>query len=277
MTNLSELHVNARQTRRNVVKMGAILTSAAVASFATVKDGAAKDKDKDNDNDKDEGKGDVDVRCLIRGTTIKTADGDRKIEELAIGDLLPTMFGGLRPIQWIARYPLKKSEPSKPWVKGVLPVRISRSALAPDVPHTALYVTAGHCLCLDGLLVPVGNLINGTSIRRDERDCDELEYFNIKLESHDLIYAEGAAVETIVNVDESAVNFAEYFRRYGVPDTQETPCAPLVTYGGGRGEFKSRVRSAMSPWLDRREPLDVIRDRLEERGVALSRQSETVC
>ena len=79
MTNLSELHVNARQTRRNVVKMGAILTSAAVASFATVKDGAAKDKDKDND--KDEGKGDVDVRCLIRGTTIKTADGDRKNEE----------------------------------------------------------------------------------------------------------------------------------------------------------------------------------------------------
>ena len=206
-----------------------------------------------------------------------TADGERKVEDLAIGDLLPTMFGGLRPIQWIGRYPLKKSDPSKPWVKGALPVRISRSALAPNVPHTDLYVTGAHSLFLDGLLVPVGNLINGTSIRCDERDCDELEYFNIKLESHDVIYAEGAAVETIVNVDESAVNFVEYFRRYGVPDTQETPCTPLVTYGGGRGEFKSRIRSAMSPWVDRREPLDVIRDRLEERGLALSRQSETVC
>jgi Hint domain-containing protein len=45
----------------------------------------------------------------MRGTAIKAADGDRKIEELAIGDLLPTTFGGLRPIQWIAHYPLKKS------------------------------------------------------------------------------------------------------------------------------------------------------------------------
>jgi hypothetical protein len=269
MTNNREnLSSGAQRTRRNIMKMGVVLASSAVASLAMVKDGAAKDKDKD--------KGGGDPRCLIRGTTIKTADGDRKIEELVIGDLLPTMFGGLRPIQWIARYPLKKSEPSKPWVKGVLPVRISRSALAPDVPHTDLYVTKGHCLFLDGLLAPAGSLINGTSIRRDERDCDELEYFNIKLESHDVIYAEGAAVETIVNVDESAVNFAEYFRRYGVPDTLEAPCAPLVTYGGGRGEFKSRIRSAMSPWLDRREPLDVIRDHLEERGIRLLRQQELV-
>jgi hypothetical protein len=277
MTNLNELHLNARRTRRNVVKMGAILTSAAVASLATVKDGAAED---DNGQGKDKGqhKGEGgDVHCLMRGTTIKTADGDRKIEDLAIGDLLPTMFGGLRRIQWIARYPLKKSDPSKPWVKGVLPVRVSRSALAPDVPHTDLYVTGEHSLFLDGLLVPVGNLINGASITRHERYCDELEYFNIKLESHDVIYAEGAAVETIVNVDESAVNFAEYFRKYGVPETDETRCAPYASYGGGRGEFKSRIRSAMSPWLDRREPLDVIRDRLEERGLALSRQSETVC
>jgi Hint domain-containing protein len=132
------------------------------------------------------------------------------------------MFGGLRPIQWIGRYPLKKSDPSKPWVKGVLPVRISRSALAPDVPHTDLYVTAPHSLFLEGFLVPVGDLLNGTSITRNECDCDELEFFHIKLESHDIIYAEGAPVDTLLNVDERAVNFAEYFRRYGVPETQGT-------------------------------------------------------
>ena len=89
-----------------------------------------------------------------------------------------------------------------------------------------------------------------------------------------MIYAEGAAVETIVNVDESAVNFAEYFRKYGVPETDETHCAPFASYGGRRGELKSRIRSAISPWFDRREPIDMIRDRLEERGIALSRQLE---
>ena len=79
--------------------------------------------------------------CFLKGTKILTAEGERKIEDLAIGDLLPTMFGGLRPIQWIGRYPIKRSVPSKPWVKDALPVRIARSALAPDVPHSDLYVT----------------------------------------------------------------------------------------------------------------------------------------
>jgi Hint domain len=269
MTNVQE-NPGAQRTRRNIMKMGVVLASAAVAransahaaNLSVVCNTPAARNFLCN--------------CLLRGTKIRTAEGERKVEDLAIGDMLPTMFGGLRPIQWIARYPLKKSDPSKPWVKDALPVRISPSALAPDLPHADLYVTGGHYLFLDGLLVPVGNLINGTSIRRDERDCDEMEFFHIKLENHDVIYAEGAPVDSLLNVDESAVNFAEYFRRYGAPETRETPCVPFVTYGGGRGEFKSRIRSAMSPWLDRREPLDVIRDHLEERGIALSRQLEAV-
>ena len=61
-------------------------------------------------------------------------------------------------------------------------------------------------------------------------------------------------------------------------ERRRTGCSlcPAVSYGGERGELKSRLRSAISPWLDRREPIDVIRDRLEERGLALSRQLEPV-
>ena len=190
--------------------------------------------------------------------------------------MLPTHFGGIRPIRWIGRYPFKKSDPSKPWVKDALPVRIARSALAPEVPHSDLYVTGEHALFIEGVLIPVGNLINGTTITRQEaRECDELQYFNIKVEGHDVIYAEAAPVETLRDVDESAVNFAEYFRKYGIPRTQETRCAPYISFGGSRGELKSRVRSAISPWLDRREQIDVIRDRLEERGLAFPRQLES--
>ena len=213
---------------------------------------------------------------FLKSTTILTADGGRKIEDLASGDLLPTQFGGVCPIRWIWRYPFRKSDPSKPWPKDVQPVRIARSALAPEVPHSDLYVTAEHALFIEGLLIPVGNLTNGTTITRyDAREYDELEYFNIKVEGHDVIYAEAAPVETLRDVDESAVNFAEYFRKYGIPRTQETRCAPYISFGGSRGELKSRVRSAISPWLDRREQIDVIRDRLEERGLAFPRQLES--
>jgi len=213
--------------------------------------------------------------CLLRGTNMQTAAGQRKIEDLAIGDLLPTVFGGVRPIQWIGRYPIRKSDPSRPWAKEALPVRVARSALAPDVPHADLFVTGRHGLLIDGLLIPAENLINGTTITLHEaHDVGELEFFHIMLESHDAIYAEGAPVEPLTCVDESAVNFAEYFRRYGIPETGQTRCAPYVSYGGGRDELKSRIRSAISPWVDRREPIDVIRDRLEERGIALARELE---
>ena len=207
------------------------------------------------------------TNCFLKGTTIRTVSGDRKIEDLAIGELLPTMFGGLRPIQWIGRYPIKKSDPSKPWVKDALPVRIARSALAPNVPHADLYVTRGHSLLIDGVLVPAEVLINGTTITRYEaREYDELEFFHIKLESHDVIYAEGVPAETLLNVEESAVNFAEYLRRYGTAATDEDRCAPHIHIWGGRIELMSRVRSALSPWIDLRNRADVVRDQLEERG-----------
>ena len=127
-------------------------------------------------------------------------------------------------------------------------------------------ITAPHAVLIDGLLIPAGNLVNGTTIRLEAREEDELEFFNIKMESHDAIYAEGTAVETMLGVNEGAVNFAEYFRMYGMPKTSGTLCAPFVSYGGGRDELKSRIRSAVSPWVDCREQIDVIRDRLEERA-----------
>jgi hypothetical protein len=160
----------------------------------------------------------------------------------------------------------------KAWVKKVLPVRVVRSALGLDVPCADLYVTKEHALLIDGVLVTAGSLINGTTITvYDPRERDELEFFHIKLERHNAIYAEGAPCETLRNVEEGAVNFAEYLRHYGHPTTQETPCAPLLSCTGASREIKSRFRSAISPWIDRRQKLDAIRDELEERAIAVLR------
>ena len=84
-------------------------------------------------------------------------------------------------------------------------------------------------------------LINGTTITRYEaREHDALEFFHIKLESHDVVYAEGAPAETLLSVEESAINFADYLRRYGTP-TEEARCAPVLPVWGGRDELKSRL------------------------------------
>ena len=275
MTNLNELHLDAQRTRRNITKIGAILTFAALYNVSKTDPTSANC----GKNGKLVGEGCESgnaQNCFLKGTTIRTVSGDRKIEDLAIGDLLPTMFGGLRPIQWIGRYPRKKSDPSKPWVRNALPVRIARSALALDLPRADLYVTAAHSLLIDGVLVPAEMLINGTTITRYEAsEYEEMEFFHVKLQSHGVIYAEGVPAETLMNVDESFVNFADYLRRYGTPATEEARCAPIVRIGG-REELKSRFRSALSLWIDLRNQADVVRDQLEERGFVDSRQFDTV-
>jgi hypothetical protein len=275
MTNNREnLSSDAQRTRRNILKMGAILAPAVLARTKSVH---ATPSPVVCSTPAVRNFASFCSNCFLKGTRIETAEGERQIETLAVGDLLPTMFGGLRPVQWIGRYPLKKSDPCKPWVKDALPVRIARSALAPNVPRADLYVTSSHSLLIDGVLVPAEALINGTTITRYEAcEYDELEFFHVKLESHDVVYAEGAPAETLLKVEESAVNFADYLRRYGTAAIDEARCAPHVHIWGGPVELMSRFRSALSPWIDLRNRADVVRDQLEERGFVDSRQFETV-
>jgi hypothetical protein len=245
-----------QNSRRNAIAAGAIGVAAGLAAVAA---GLLM-----SDNQGGSGS------CFLKGTTIRTANGDRKVEDLTVGDLLPTVFGGVCPIQWIGYYRYKKDDQADAWGKNVLPVRVARAALGPDLPHADLYLSKEHALLIDGVLVTAGSLINGKTITLyDARELNELEFFNIKLTRHNVIYAEGAPCETLINFDERAVNFAEYVRRYGPPATQEARCAPLLSCTGGRREIKSRFRSALSPWIDGRQKIDIIRDELEERGIAL--------
>jgi hypothetical protein len=272
-SDMQDLNVKGERTRRNIIRMGAIGASAIVANLGTINPSTAGPPPPPPPPPAPPRPGPRGANCLLRGTTIWTASGSRNVEDLAIGDLLPTMFGGLRPIQWIGHYPIKKSDPSKPWPKDARPVRIARSALAPNLPQAALYVTQAHGVFIDDVLVSAGYLINETTITLCEaNELNELEFFHIKLESHDVIYAEGAPVETLLNVDESAVNFAEYFRVYGVPTSNEVPCLPMFT-NWRRSGLKSRFCSAMS-WIDRRKRIGAIRDRLEKRAIALSQELE---
>ncbi|MGJ0510545.1 MAG: Hint domain-containing protein [Methylocystis sp.] len=206
--------------------------------------------------------------CFLKGTRILTVDGERNVEDLSIGDLLPTEFGGVQPIQWIGHHRYRRSNPEKPWVEDVRPVRIRRGAIAAGVPHRDLWVTGGHALLFDGMLVRARQLVNGKTIVSDAAEgVDELEYFHIKLETHDVIFAEGVACESLLDVSETFNNFADYLRLYGAPEANPQTCAPVL-YNGARAEMRERLRVLVAPW---RGPcrLDVIRDRLAARALAI--------
>jgi len=91
---------------------------------------------------------------------------------------------------------------------------------------------------------------------------------------HDVIYAEGAPVESFLSVDESAVNFAEYFRLTGAPANDEVPCAPILSRQRDGSGWKSRYRNAIS-WTDRRRRIAAIRDRLPKRESAVVQRVDT--
>lgn len=135
------------------------------------------------------------IACFCRGTRIRTPAGETPVEELAIGDRVMTLAGRERPIKWIGR---RAYDPQ--FVRNnrnILPVRVAAGALAAGVPERDLYISPEHALYLGGLFLPARLLVNGVTIRQDGWSGN-IEYFHIELDSHQVIFAEGAAAETFV-------------------------------------------------------------------------------
>ena len=219
--------------------------------------------------------------CVLRSTSVLTSDDEICVENLAVGDLVITANDTALPVKWIGHQHFKKDAGSD-WPKALLPVRISRFALDEHTPHRDLYVSPNHALLLDGVLIPAIYLVNGTSIvQAMPEGVEEIEYFHIELEAHEVIFAEGAAVETLlVMKDREAFaglirdqfdNVAEH-RQLCNDAVAMTPCAPRVCYNGRRSELKALLRRAASPVVDVRDPIQLIHDRLAMRGGELEHQ-----
>jgi len=212
--------------------------------------------------------------CYLRGSRIRTPEGERRIEELKIGDPVVTLSGEPKPIKWIGRQRFKKS--TECWPKDFEPIRISRFALDDRTPHRDLYVSPNHAIYIDGVLIPAKYLINGTSIVQGMPEgVEEIEYFHIELEQHEVIFAEGVAAETLLVmkdhetfadlIREKFDNFAERKQLYGHDALAMTPFAPRVCYNGRRSELKALLRRAVSPVVDIRDPIQLVHDRIAAR------------
>ncbi len=139
--------------------------------------------------------------CFCRGTRILTERGEVPVEELAVGDQVKTLSGEIKPIVWIG----VGRDLVTPANKLARPVIVRRGALAENVPHRDLYLTHGHSLYLDGVLIPVEHLVNHRSILLDEA-ARVVEYYHIELEDHDVLFAEGAPAESYYD-DENRARF----------------------------------------------------------------------
>jgi hypothetical protein len=191
-----------------------------------------------------DGGGDTEVTaaCYCRGTRVLTPDGEVAVEDLAIGDKVVTLTGEARPIRWIGRRAYDGR-----FIAGkreVLPICITAGALAEGVPSRDLWLSPAHSLYIDGVLVLSEHLVNGATILQAE-EVEEVEYFHIELDTHDVIFADGAAAETFVDCDNRMMfaNAAEYAALY---PKDERPCWEFcLPRLEGEDEALTEIRAAL--------------------------------
>ncbi len=138
----------------------------------------------------------VQVACFAAGTRIGTAAGWTEVENLAPGDLVATDDGRLEPVVWIGSRAVNCE--AHPAPETVWPVSISAGAFGSGLPARDLWLSPDHAVFVSGGLVPVKLLINGGSIAQVKRSS--VTYYHVELPRHDVILAEGLAVESYLDI-----------------------------------------------------------------------------
>ena len=162
--------------------------------------------------------------CFCAGTMIATPEGEAPVECLSIGDTVRTVRGRERRIIWVGSGRVLATQGRR---NAATPVIVRKGALAHQVPHRDLHVTNGHALYLDGVLIPVEELINQQTILWDDR-AQEVSIFHIELDSHDVLIANGAAAESYRD-DGNRWLFQNADRGWHLPP--QAPYAPLLSDG----------------------------------------------
>ena len=118
-------------------------------------------------------------------------------------------------------------------------MRINQGALGELGPCRDTFMSPSHAINLDGHLVEAGALLNGSSIQQlDPQSGPEFfSYYNIELEAHALIWANGMPVETyFANVRgigftrEDWDNYDDYIALYGSSELMQELSMPRIPF-----------------------------------------------
>ena len=181
----------------------------------------------------------VQVACFAAGTRIETAAGLVAVETLSMRHHVLTAEGQSEPIAWIGQRAVNCESHPKP--KTVWPVRVSAGAFGGNLPVRDLYLSPDHAVFVNGVLVPVKLLIDGSGIVQVKRD--RVRYYHVELQRHAIILAEGLPVESYLDTGDRAnfqrngdsIRLFPDFAARLAPDAalvwETRGAAPLVTTG----------------------------------------------
>ena len=135
------------------------------------------------------------VPCLCNGTLVETLQGEKRVEELEIGDKIKTFDHGCQPLRLLARKKLTARDIAiNP---KLAPVCIKKGAFGPNLPNMDLRVSRQHRFLAISqisqrmfneieILIAANKLTTLPDIEI-ESDPTSLAYFNLLCDSHEIV------------------------------------------------------------------------------------------
>jgi hypothetical protein len=188
------------------------------------------------------------VSCFAEGTHIDTPNGPRAVEHLSAGETVLLASGEVEKIMWLGRRRIDLRRHPDP--QRASPVRVAAGAFGAGCPRTDLWLSPDHAVFVDGILIPIKRLINGTSIARVL--VEEVIYYHIELPRHDVLLAEGLPAESYLDTGDRF-----NFECGGVialhPDFsnhvwEAMGCAPLIVTGPRLDAVRRHVEARVAAW-----------------------------
>ena len=145
------------------------------------------------------------VTCFCDDTWIETAQGPQAVQNLKDGDVLRTQDGRLKEVLRVFRRYISPRELRQN--ARLRPVRIMQGALGQGLPVRDTWVSRQHRICLsspicrrmfgrDEVLVSAIKLTELPGVFVDT-DISEVTYHHILMREHEIIFANGAATESL--------------------------------------------------------------------------------
>ena len=143
--------------------------------------------------------------CLTRGTLVRTPGGPVAVEALRVGDLVATADHGARPVAMICSTKIAAAGLSA--APELRPIRIRAGALGDGLPTADLVVSPQHRMLVRSkiaqrmfgaleVLVAAKQLLAIDGVEIDQIG-QEVEYFHILFEEHEVIFANDAPTESL--------------------------------------------------------------------------------
>jgi hypothetical protein len=184
----------------------------------------------------------LEAACYLRGTKIRTPTGDTPIEDLCVGDAVLTASGAAQPVRWLGHRSIDCTRHPNP--TAVWPIRIQAGALGDGLPARDLWVSPGHSLAVEGVLLPAHLLVNGACIVQVPRA--RVDYWHVELARHDILLAEGLPAESYLDTGNRSafVGGGAYLEAHPdfKPKHWADTCLPLVMAGPELERVRAMLR-----------------------------------